>query len=411
MAIVERQYLRPQDLQTKNIFELTRTEETEKSSVVVTTDIEGPIFLGDFIAEAMEEYLVPQGVVIQANPSYGSLIYSEGWNWFTRETEPTRRGNGFKPNDRSQFSLSQEGTDTIFTLPMLIAAGATYQDLERLTLQSKETPGARVLVDRLRREDVIVIGITTAPVEPYRALFTERGINTNNIIGSPFPIEETRQLLQESGQHQTEVAITQEFLEEAYRIIDRHSRISVDDGTVTRHFSREGSEFLQTRIAKYISQDLGVSYDFSQRKKRGPAATQMGQVIEANNMMGSRAKAATSQLISRKLLLSDGALVAMGDGANDAVMLQRAPISIGLNGADAARAAKIAVVTDNVTNLLPIFWEIANGQRDIDSIIRTVRNQVDSSTLITKGGPDLPEFVAKAANGMKRQLRGVNITY
>lgn len=411
MALVERQPLQPQDLRTRNVLDLTRIEEAEKSSVVVTTDVEGPLFLGDFIAEAMDEYLLPQDRAIQASPGYGSLIYSEGWNWFTEETSPTRRRNGFRTWDRSRLSLSQEGTDTIFTLPMLIAAGASYQDLERLTLQSKETPGARSLVDNLRKNGISVIGITTAPVEPYRILFTERGVNANNIIGSPFPIDETRQLLQDSGQYQREVAITQEFLREAYSIIDSHSRISTEDGTTTRHFSGEGSGLLQSRIAKYISQDLDVSYDFSRRKKRGPAATLMGQVIEASSMVGDRAKAALSQFTSRKLQLGGGALVAMGDGANDAVMLQRAPISIGLNGADAARAAKIGVVTDNVKNLLPIFWEVANGQRDIRSIIESARQKVGSSAIITEGGPNIPEEIIQEHKRMKKQLRGTNITY
>lgn len=411
MAIVERQTSQLQGLQTKSILELTRIEEAEKSNVVVTTDVEGPLFLGDFIADAMNEYLLPQQQTIHATPGYGKLIYVEGWEWFTGETAPTRRGNGFITEDRSRLSLSQEGTDTIFTLPMLLAAGASYQDLERLTLQSKETPGARVLVDSLRNEGISVIGITTAPVEPYRRLFAEREVNTNNIIGSPFPIDETRQLLQESGHYEREVSITQEFLEDAYRIIDSHSRIFIEDGVIARQFSDEGSESLQARIAKYISQDLGVSYDFSQRRKRGPATTLIGQVIEASRMVGDRAKAALSQLTSRRLKSGDGALVAMGDGANDAIMLQRAPISIGLNGADAARAAKIAVVTDDVKTLLPIFWEVANGARDIPSIIAHVQSKVGSSAIVTEGGLSIPDHIIEEHRRMKKYLRGPNITY
>lgn len=411
MAIVERQTSQLQGLQTKSILELTRIEEAEKSNVVVTTDVEGPLFLGDFIAEAMGEYLMPEGNAIKAIPSYGHLIYEEGWNWFTRDTASTRRGNGYQTQDRGSYSLSQEGTDTIFTLPMLLAAGASYEDLERLTLQSKETPGARVLIDSLRNDGISVIGITTAPVEPYRRLFTERGVNANNIIGSPFPIAETKQLLQDSGQYQREVAITQEFLEDAYRIIDNHSSISTEDGVNTRHFSVDGSELLQARIAKYINQDLGVSYDISQRKKRGPASTLMGQVIEASSMVGDRAKAALSQFTSRKLQLGGGALVAMGDGANDAVMLQRAPISIGLNGPDAARAAKISVVTDNVASLRPIFLEVANGQRDIRSIVSYVQSRVGSSAIVTEGGPNIPDYIIEQHRRMKKQLRGGNVTY
>ena len=148
---------------------LTLVPERAKQGVVLVTDVEGPLFLGDFIAEAMSNWLKPEFGFIDASPSYGSIMYQETWAWFTQKTLLNRRTLDSNKRPKS-LSNSQEGTDTIFTMPLLLAEGATYTDLLQLTLKSKATPGSRDFVKTIESHCVIVIGLTTAPHDPFRVL-------------------------------------------------------------------------------------------------------------------------------------------------------------------------------------------------------------------------------------------------
>ena len=386
----------------RNTFSLTQSAELPRKNYVLATDIEGPLFLGDFIAEAMDARLGPKNRT-ENSPRYGQIMYQETWDWFTQETVPSRRGNGHVPRDA--MSTSQEGTDTIFTLPLLLAENSNMAYLEELTLNSQTTPGADILIKELSRDGINTFGITTAPQEPYRKLVAQRKfVDPRQVIGSPFPIEDARMILQQTGRWDIEITIVRNYLEESYQIIDTFAQERVG-------LSPEGREVLRKRIKLFHENEIGISYDPQFKKRRGVPPTILGQIIESTGMVGDRAKAA----IAKTALITSGTrvatLITMGDGANDAVMLKEAPISIGLNGADAARAAKIAVVTDDMKNLLPLFEIILSGEKDIDSIVAQTRIKAGSHAIVTRGGDGISTDIINEHRKMKRTLRGQNVTY
>lgn len=387
--------------------------ELRKQSIIVGSDIEGPWYIGDFIADAMKNMLRPKNG-IDASPSYGQIIYQQSWEAFTEDTIDKRRPPDIgRPKVDYSYSLSQEGTDTIFTLPLLLAAGADYSYLEDLTVStSKQTPGSKELLKSLDKEGIFVIGITTAPQEPYRALVKRDGlIDPKRVMGSPFPIDETRRLLEKSGRLEEELSMVKSYLTDCYALIDRYSTITNKNGEALREFSPEGQKELQARIRHFHDQELGITYDPLVRKSR-LSPTLLGQVIERIGMVGDRAKAAVATYAFRKTAPNNGSLlVTMGDGANDSVMLKKAPISIGINGPDAAKAAKIGIVTDSMMNLFPIYEQLANGERDVFRIVEKTREKVDSSTIIHIGGSKVPEEILMEHKNMKKKLRGQNITY
>jgi len=396
----------------RNVWKDSAYPERIKSSIVLGSDIEGPWFKGDFIAEAMTKYLKPQNRGREANPSYGQIIYTESLNQFTEDTFHLRRPLAIDTTRKTplMYSRGQEGTDTIFTLPFLLAEGASYYDLMQLTLGSTQTPGSKELVDKLEARGIFVVGITTAPQQPYRDLAEKTGfIDPKKIIGSPFPIEETRKILHETDAWDVEMGMTKDFLEECYEIIDNNSGFTHVNGVYSRSFSAEGSAELRARIKRYYDEEIGISYDFRTRKLQEPK-TVIGKIIQLSDMVGDRAKAAISQNLIRPGRNNGRILITMGDGGNDAAMLRLAPISIGVNGPDAAKAAKIGVITPSMVNVYPIFEEVARGQHDIDQIILNAQKRVGDAAIIHKGG-SISESQEGLHRKFKRELRGDNITY
>jgi len=380
----------------KNTVRLPEISELPRSNIVSCFDVEGPWFLGDFIDEAMTKSLRPQNGYVEASPSYGQIIYHDTWEWFTQVTSP-----------RETISLAQEGTDTIFPMILFLAEGVGYQYLEDLTLRSKPTPGSQNLVARLQREEVNAFGITTAPQRPYQALVRQTEfLDERHIIGSPFPIDETKELLQRTGVWKQEIAMVKAYLRDCYAIINDYSQISSENGQICRNLSETGRKLLKVSIAHFHTDQLGISYDHNHRQLRESPKPLLGQVVERTYMLGDRAKAMVAVSLNLRYGRSDSTLVTVGDGLNDTLMLQMAPISIGVNGADAARAAKIAVATEDMLSLLPIFEQILAGQRDIGTIIQRARQQVGSAAIICRGGLDIPEDILAKHRAIKKKLRG-----
>lgn len=394
----------------RTILGLTSVPELPRSSLVSCSDVEGPWFLGDFIDQAMSEKCRPPNGKSNTSPNYGHIIYEEMWSYLNQTTGHLRRTeNNQLP--RSALSLSQEGTDTIFTLPLLLATGASYEYLKNLTFRSKPTQGAQVLISHLQSEGIAVFGITTAPQEPYRALVEHTHfLDPRQVIGSPFPIEETRELLMETGRWDKEMSPSKTFLEKCYQIIDENSQVIETNGSVTKSLTHLGRSLLSETIRHFLHNELGITYDLKLRKSRGPAKTVIGQVIESSGIVGDRAKIAIALNVHRNYGARESVLVTMGDGLNDTLMLRRAQISIGINGADAAKAAKIAVVTEDMQNVWPIFEQVLAGQRDIDVIVQRAQAEAGSDAIITRGGQDIPDGVLQQHRLTKRKLRG-NIIY
>jgi predicted HAD superfamily phosphohydrolase len=368
--------------------------------MVLATDVEGPLFLGDFIDEAMSEMVKPDGA-IDVVPKYGKILYAQTWQWFNDTTKERR---GINPYSRS--SVSQEGEDTLFTLPIFLACGVTQSYLDNMTLRSQPTPGSYELVKALEAQGVLVVGVTTAPQDSYRKLVTQTGLlDPRQIIGSSFPLDEMKTLLEETGLYDEEIRMTNDYLEECFDIIDEHSDISCDRGKARRDLSDEGKEILRQRIARFHDQQLGINYEAGRRASPRNISA-IGIVIEASRIIGDRGKRAVAQQLSRRYLNPGGVLVTEGDGLNDSLMLQSAPYSIGLNGVDAALAAKIGVITEDRRDELPIFEAIASGETNIDKIVEYAQSKVDSETIIHRAGPDTdPSLLEKHAQ-MKKRLRG-----
>lgn len=98
----------------------------------------------------------------------------------------------------------------------------------------------------------------------------------------------------------------------------------------------------------------------------------------------------------------------MGDGLNDQVMLGTGKFSIGLNVVDAAKAAKIGIVTDNVSVLVPIIEILSYFyDRPLDELVRMAQEKVGSDAIIHHGGPDVPESLLQEHKKMKKQIRDI----
>ncbi|MEN2428646.1 hypothetical protein [Chromobacterium vaccinii] len=380
---------------------------------LLASDVEGPLFLGDFIAEALSACLAPAAGGIDAAPSYGQILYAEGYAAFSADTEASRRPEGAgrrETRPEGGYTLAQEGTDTIFALPLLLAAGADYACLERLALGSRETPGAAEMARRLDEMGWQRAGITTAPQQPYRAVAERCGwLSPGRLLGSPFPLREAEALLRRLGRWDVEIAWVRAYLRDAYELIDRESEVWMDGSTRRRHFSDAGRKRLRQRFRRLYREELGISYSHGERAAR-PASTALGRIVEACAMVGDRAKAALALTLARRAGGPDR-LVTMGDGANDAAMLRRARWSIGVNGPDAARAARIGLITDDMRHALVLLRLIGEQAGGVDAVVGLAREELGGAAVVHLGGEGLTPELAERHRQMKRRLRGEFVTY
>ncbi|QEL54750.1 hypothetical protein [Chromobacterium paludis] len=386
--------------------------DVEGAGWLLACDIEGPLFLGDFIAEALTARLKPEAGAADATPSYGQILYGEGYRAFSEDIARQRRPQGHRvgPPPAAGYTLAQEGTDTIFALPMLLAAGVDYAYLEALALRSGATPGAQGMALGLERMGWRLAGITTAPQQPYRQVAERCGwLAPARVLGSPFPLAEAEACLRGHGRWEPEMALARAYLQDAYELIDGMSEVWMDGATRRRHFSNAGRQLLRQRFRRFYREELGISYAPGERRGR-LAPTLLGRIVEASVMVGDRSKAALAMSLARR---GGGLarLVAMGDGANDAEMLRRAPWSIGVNGPDAARAAGIGLVTDDMRHALAVLRWIDKGVGDVDAVIARAREELGGAALVHRGGAGLTPELEERHRWMKRKLRGEFVTY
>ncbi|AXE36624.1 hypothetical protein DK843_21405 [Chromobacterium phragmitis] len=385
--------------------------ECRKGGWLLASDVEGPLFLGDFIAEALSSALKPEDGGTDALPSYGQILYGEGYAAFSADTTPLRRPEGGRgPPPAGGYTLAQEGTDTIFALPLLLAAGVDYGGLETLALNSSATPGAPAMAESLREMDWQLAGITTAPERPYRTLAERQGwLESGWVLGSPFPLDDAEACLRRMGCWEREMALVQAYLRDAYALVDGHSEVWMDGATRRRHVSDAGRRGLRARFRRFYREELGISYSLGERRARRPA-TMLGRIVEDCAMVGDRAKAALALSLARRTGGLER-LVAMGDGANDAAMLRRARWSIGVNGPDAARAAAIGLVTDDMCCLPVLLRLIERSGDDVDAVIGRAQAELRGAALVHRGGAGLSAEWADRHRMMKRKLRGEFVTY
>ncbi|VEB42013.1 Uncharacterised protein [Chromobacterium violaceum] len=378
---------------------------------LLASDVEGPMFLGDFIAEALAACLKPAEGAVDATPSYGQIIYAEGYAAFSADNGALRRPEGKrggKTPPAGGYTLAQEGSDTIFALPLLLAAGVDHLYLERLALRSQQTPGAAEMARRLDEMGWQRAGITTAPQQPYRAVAERCGwLAAERLLGSPFPLAEAEALLRRLGRWEMEIGWVRTYLRDAYELIDRHSEAWLDGSIRRRHFSDTGRKLLRQRFRLLYR---GSSAFPIPRRAGGP----IGRIRVGPRHRGlrhggrSRQGRAGAGLARRAGGLDR--LVTMGDGANDAAMLRRARWSIGVNGPDAARAAAIGLVTDDMRHALVLLRLIERGG-DVGEVVGRAQAELRDAALVHRGGDGLSAELAEKHRLMKRRLRGEFVTY
>ncbi|OGD93737.1 hypothetical protein A2697_02810 [Candidatus Curtissbacteria bacterium RIFCSPHIGHO2_01_FULL_41_44] len=393
MATIERKELFPR-------LELSTLPEIARNGLAVASDIEGPFKLGDIVNRAMSEKVRPDHSD-DILPSHGEIIYHQTYACFNHRNVSLRRTSDSSIPSTSA-TLAQEAVDTIFALPLLVAQDVDPQYLNDLALQSKETPGAKKLLDKFRETGIPVIAITSAPQEPYRVALSQGGLfDPQCVIGSPFPIKETKSKLMATGCWEQEIAVVKQYLADCFRIINENSEIQ----DRTRKLSEDGTRLLWERIERFLYQEIMISYDPTVRRQRKPS-TIFGQIIEETRMIGDRSKAAIALAAYRRIKPHDGLLVAQGDGLNDCLMLQVAPYSIAPNAPEAVKAACIGIITDDVFNEWPIYEQLLAGERDIETIITRAQQKVGSAAFIHRGGPSVCPEILEQHRRMKKQLRG-----
>lgn len=350
--------------------------------LVLATDFEGPLVLGDTAAEIMNKAVQPEGNTF---PGYGKILYDQTYTWYTN----TRWKN------RYPLEIAQEGTDINFTLAILLACGIDQNYINQVALETRFTPGAKSFLDYLRDKNSLVIAVTTAWDEPCRKIAENLGLDY--LVATPFPIDAIRSVLIEKGSLETEMTIVQRFLVDAHPIINKLHQVPEKD-------SAELTKTLHQRIGLFFEEELGIN--LADQHRNFP--TYLGEAVSSIEVVGDSTKARVAREVFEQFS-PDLPTVTMGDGLNDIQMLREGKFSIGINGPDAVRAAKIGVITPNVSDALIPLFEImlANPEIEISDLIAEALKLVDKRYIkIHPGGSETAKDLIEQHKQMKRYLRG-----
>lgn len=396
----------------RGFVEFQSLPELPKAEVLIASDVEGPMLQLDFVDAIMAERIGKMNgthpALDKVEPPYGHEIYNTTYGVFNEATLHTRR-----PLIKgSKASLAQECEDTLFALPLLLAAGVTTNDLHLAALQSKPVEGAKELYEEVQSKyQIPVFGVTSAFQNPYRLVVErEQIIPPNQLFGSPMPLEEMRIRLEEADAFDKEIHMVRGYISDCINIIDEHSDLEIVGEQIIRQTSQMGQEILKSRIRKFLFQELGLSYDPAQRKQDRDISV-IGQVVEDHRVLGDRSKVALTKAISHKYLLPGGITIAQGDGLNDVPNLKAAEISIGINSKDAAIGAKIGIVTPTMQNLMPIYRMILRGERNPSIIVGKASQELGSRAIVHLGGKDVDPAILEEHAKMKKAIRGPRLIY
>lgn len=314
--------LSPENLRTleldRDYGNLTSFPKKSGAPLIIVTDYEGPIELGDPVDLLMKKI----------NPRLYMAIY----NCFTID----------RLNGRFDPKLAQEAHDTIFTLPFFAALGLRNESLIEAADISRMTPGAKETIQFLRSENALVVAVTSAPELMYKKRAEELGID--GIIGTSFPLDEVVNALKDSGRYAEEIGIVNSFLNDVNNI----TRLADETSFV---------EALHDRLNKYLD-DLGVLFNPYQRSKRGPVYKSIfGQVMEARSTVGDYSKEEIASLIFSNNASLNTVSVTVGDGENDRRMLAANRRSLAINGPTAILDATFGAFTPDVSWVQVPYYE------------------------------------------------------
>jgi len=393
---------------TRRVFsEFGFNEAIKRAPIIVVTDLEGPQVLGDTAAEVMKGSI-----------RYGDVIFNEVYDWYTARTQSRRKNhkqvvyNNLGLAQGTNLLRAQEGTDITFALPLLISAGVTQSDINNVARGYKQTPGGKQFIQELKEKGAVLIAVTTAWQEPSQIITNEIGIDY--VVGTPFPIDETRDLLIRTGNFGKEMRPTEMFISDCQEIIEAIENSDEED----RVFLKQK---LYERVGRYYEKELGISYDPSvlrQRKERGTKCpTLTGQIIEEIGVVGDRAKAATASYILKNSN-PNAVIIVTGDGLNDIVMLEkcgnsfkrRNAISVGLNGPEAALFGDINLLTTDVSVYIKIVDVLRqNGHSDLNETTGLIKGRLSNNGTVVYKRDEVTDAVVLENKKMKKALRGIVI--
>lgn len=336
---------------------------------MVATDFEGPCVLGDTAAEVMAAVMIP----------HGAEYFNQLYHWYT----------GHRHRNKLPSSRAQEGTDIIFALPVLMHYGVTNQDIYTVAAESKPAPGAQNWIKFLNEQNSQIVAVTTA----WQKFMTPlaRALGIDYVVGTPLPIDYLRQVLQESGRYDQEMMITKQYIDDVFRLMDNPHDFSP----------------LHARMERFFYQELGIDYTRPARAISLPAL--LGEMIQKTDVIGDYAKAQAASMLFRMYGDFQSIRVTMGDGLNDRWMLALGDYSIAVNGPDAARTAKIGIITPDLTALIPVFQVMMQLPNvDVRAVVEEARRQLgggDSDTIIHTAKEINPELIDRHRR-MRRVIRG-----
>ncbi len=330
-----------------------------QSNLVIITDVEGPLVLGDTYADLMAESVKPnprefRGLDYRSEINYGVELFEATYQWFTKY--------------RYNKGLGQDGSDIVLHLPTLLFFGQKDQDVIQQARRSRKSPGSEKLLDFLRSEKrAVIVGVTTAWHRPHQIALEPLGLD--GIVGTEFSLDEAKETLMNSGKGQEEIKLVKRFLSRTFKVIsDRHWAFGEEKEIFTK--------WLEEEIERFFTDVIGVTWDEEgymvtstpDRKFK----TELGTLMASLRIMGDKEKARAAKVIAEKCSLPGATVVAIGDGLNDAVMLKETFWSIGINGAAAASAAAIGVATENVDVLQVVIDLITKYPEQTEENIRKV---------------------------------------
>ncbi len=354
-----------------------------KSSLVVVTDLEGPHLLGDTALDVMSTFVRP---IVNGNGiDHGATLYGETYNWF-EENFDTK-------------GLGQEGSDIVLAMPALLYFGVTEEMIVRVAAKSLRTPGSEEYVKFLKSQGALVVGVTTAWREVHKDIVLKK-VGLDDIVGTDFPIDKARKRLIRVGRWTQEMETTRKFLDESFTIIDCLN--NANDEEKEKHVRN-----LRERIENFYVNTLGVSWDGTGKMVLANGhTTELASIMAECDVIGDKRKAEVAHQLFARHGYPGSVNVAIGDGFNDRRMLNESPWSIGINGAEAAKAAKIGVIAQNVGQPLIVITDLLRRNSDMRFVVEEAQRILGNRAIVHAGGPNLSKDLSSAHQKMKREIRG-----
>lgn len=356
-------------------------------SLIWEPDMEGPLVLGDTAAKVMEKY-VPEGKAIYEATYDWYTQYTSGrktpyaWDEISPRWHEWKRSRKINPDTKMSFEMAyaQEGGDIAFTLAPLLACGVSEEYIRKEAENFHRTPGSEKLINYIKQNNGLIVAITTA-WQPVADVIAEK-IGIHGAIGTPFPIDQARDLLRLSGKLYEEIAVVHDFLADCAAIIRRGN----------------SKEELMMRIEKFYIGELGISFDAPTRANPDRHVTVLGSMIENIDVVGDRGKAVAALLLGRYNGGGNALVGRIGDGNNDCVFLSRDDAwSFGLNGTKAVRTAQIGVITPDVGFLTDVIETLKQDRTCLpEDLLRNYKTVYPQGALVYLDGDNVFEIIDQA---------------